>query len=92
MDAITTARLAITTATDAMKQTLVIAAAILAIFATTSSEAGRVRGYVKKDGTYVAPHQRSNPNSTKTDNYGTKGNTNPYTGKEGTKCPYGSPC
>ena len=46
-----------------------------------------VKGYVKKDGTYVAPHQRSNPNSTKNDNWSTKGNTNPYTGKEGTKNP-----
>lgn len=84
MGAITTTKPAATTATDAMKNLLAIAAAILAIFAT-SAEAGRVRGYVKKDGTYVAPHQRSKPNSTQTDNYGTKGNTNPYTGKQGTK-------
>ena len=26
-----------------------------------------VKGYVKKDGTYVAPHMRSSPNSTKAD-------------------------
>jgi hypothetical protein len=69
---------------NAMKNLLAIAAAILAIFAT-SAEAGKVRGYVKKDGTYVAPHQRTNPNSKRTDNYGTKGNTNPYTGQQGTK-------
>jgi len=47
-----------------------------------------VKGYVKKDGTYVAPHMRSSPNSTKADNWSTKGNYNPYTGKEGTKDPY----
>lgn len=46
-----------------------------------------VKGYYKKDGTYVQPHQRSDPNSSKTDNWSTKGNTNPYTGKEGTKDP-----
>jgi len=44
-----------------------------------------VRGYTKKDGTYVAPHTRSSPNGTKADNYSTKGNVNPYTGKQGTK-------
>lgn len=45
----------------------------------------KVRGYTKKNGTYVAPHYRSNPNSTKLDNWSTKGNINPYTGKAGTK-------
>ena len=28
-----------------------------------------VRGYTKSNGTYVAPHRRSNPNSVKWDNY-----------------------
>lgn len=49
------------------------------------------KGYVKKDGTYVAPSRATNPNSTKTDNYSSKGNANPYTGKEGTKDPYAPP-
>jgi hypothetical protein len=43
----------------------------------------RVRGYVRKDGTYVAPHYRSSPNGTKADNYSTRGNYNPHTGKPG---------
>jgi len=47
-----------------------------------------VRGYVKKDGTYVAPHMRSSPNSSKVDNWSSKGNYNPYTGEKGTKDPY----
>lgn len=42
-----------------------------------------VNGYVRKDGTYVQPHWRSNSNSTKADNYSTSGNTNPYTGAQG---------
>ncbi|WP_298997021.1 hypothetical protein [uncultured Desulfovibrio sp.] len=46
-----------------------------------------VKGYTKKSGTYVAPHKRTAPNNTKMDNYSTKGNTNPYTGKKGTKKP-----
>lgn len=44
-----------------------------------------VRGYTRKDGTYVAPHRATDPNRTRNDNYSTKGNVNPYTGKSGTK-------
>lgn len=46
-----------------------------------------VRGYVKKNGTYVAPSRATNPNRSKYDNWSTKGNSNPYTGKGGTKDP-----
>lgn len=44
-----------------------------------------VSGYTRSNGTYVAPHEATNPNNTRNDNYSTKGNTNPYTGTEGTK-------
>lgn len=44
-----------------------------------------VNGYFRSNGTYVEPHYRSSPNSTKLDNWSTKGNINPYTGAEGTK-------
>ncbi len=47
-----------------------------------------VRGHTRKDGTYVQPHHRKAPNSSKLDNYSTKGNVNPYTGKEGTVDPF----
>lgn len=46
-----------------------------------------VRGYYRSNGTYVAPHYRSSPNSTTYDNWSTKGNRNPYTGQYGTKNP-----
>jgi hypothetical protein len=46
-----------------------------------------VRGHVTKNGSYVRPHRQTNPNSTKRDNWSTKGNVNPYTGKPGTKRP-----
>jgi hypothetical protein len=46
-----------------------------------------VRGYTKKDGTYVAPHRATNPNKTQRDNWSSKPNTNPYNGKQGTKEP-----
>lgn len=50
-----------------------------------------VGGYTKRDGTYVAPHRRSNPDSSLNNNWSTKGNSNPYTGATGTKRgnPYG---
>lgn len=41
----------------------------------------RVRGYYRSNGTYVSPHQRTRPNSTRTDNYSYPGNYNPNTGK-----------
>jgi hypothetical protein len=44
-----------------------------------------VKGYYRKDGTYVAPHMRSSPNGTTSDNWSTYGNINPYTGKAGTR-------
>lgn len=70
-------------------------AVTLLIAAATASAQVHVRGYTKKDGTYVAPHERTAPNNTMLDNYSTKGNVNPYTGQRGTKEPepygYGSP-
>jgi hypothetical protein len=44
-----------------------------------------VRGYTKSNGTYVAPHYRSSPDGNFSNNWSTKGNFNPYTGKEGTR-------
>lgn len=43
-----------------------------------------VRGYTRKDGTYVRPHHRSAPDGNFDNNWSTRGNVNPYTGKIGT--------
>ncbi len=40
-----------------------------------------VKGYFRKDGTYVQPHYRSNPDGNPYNNWSYPGNTNPYTGK-----------
>ncbi|WP_200859533.1 hypothetical protein [Bdellovibrio bacteriovorus] len=56
----------------------------------TASADTYVNGYYRKNGTYVQPHYRSDTNSTRSDNWSTKGNVNPYTGAYGTKNPYGS--
>jgi hypothetical protein len=68
-----------------------MAALVLVSLATAASAQVRVRGYVKKDGTYVAPHVRTAPNSSRFDNYSTAPNYNPYTGKTGTVDPYALP-
>jgi hypothetical protein len=46
-----------------------------------------VRGHTRKDGAYVAPHHRTAPDSSKSNNWSSKGNSNPYTGKAGTVDP-----
>lgn len=68
-----------------------IALIALAIGSAASAQAYHsVKGYTRSDGTYVAPHYQTNPNSTSSDNWSTRGNTNPFTGKAGTVDPYGS--
>ena len=51
--------------------------------AQTNSRHVHVNGYYRSNGTYVQPYFRTAPNSTNRDNFSTKGNVNPYTGKPG---------
>jgi len=44
-----------------------------------------VHDYTRSDGKHVNSYHATNRNSTRNDNYSTKGNVNPYTGKAGTK-------
>ena len=60
------------------------------LFSCTSWADESVRGYIRKDGTYVPPHYRSSANNNPYDNYSTQGNQNPYTGQQGTVSPYNS--
>ena len=62
-----------------------VALVLFAVMSVTCVFAVHVRGYYRKDGRYVAHHERTAPNKTKNDNYSTRGNVNPYTGKSGTK-------
>lgn len=58
-------------------------------FVSSAEAATRVRGYYKPStGRYIMPHYRTSPNSTRWDNYSTKGNYNPYSGKKGYTSPY----
>lgn len=62
-------------------------AVTLSLFLESANADVYVNGYIKKDGTYVQPHYRSDPNGSFNDNWSTQGNVNPYTGQEGYKKP-----
>lgn len=63
-----------------------------AVFITTASVADTyVRGHTRNNGAYVQPHMRTNPDRTMYNNYSTRGNVNPYTGRAGTVKPYSRP-
>ena len=75
-----------------MKKILVALCTFAFLYASMPVDADtRVRGYHRSDGTSVKPHYRSSPNQYKNDNWSTRGNTNPYTGKRGTNS-YGGTC
>ena len=42
-----------------------------------------VQGYYRNDGTYVQPHYRSSPDSSRNNNWSVYPNINPYTGQRG---------
>jgi hypothetical protein len=65
----------------------VIAMLAMGVFAQSNPKSHAVRGHTTKKGTYVAPTRATNPNRTKRDNYSTKGNTNPKSGRRGTRNP-----
>lgn len=47
----------------------------------------QVRPYVRSDGIYVQPHYRTNRDYTPNNNWTTRPNVNPHTGREGTRAP-----
>ncbi len=72
-----------------MKKILCLSLVILLGFTSVVfAKTVHVRGSATKSGTYRQPHNKTSPNKTKFDNWSTKGNVNPYTGKKGTADPY----
>jgi len=63
---------------------LIITATLLVVSLSAIADQS-VNGYIRQDGTYVQPHERTNPNSIRFDNYSSQGNTNPYTGEHGSQ-------
>ena len=62
---------------------IVLVLSLSSVFTTYADT--HVKGYYRKNWTFVQPHYRSDRNWTKADNWSTKGNINPYTWKVGTK-------
>jgi hypothetical protein len=46
-----------------------------------------VQPHSNSNGSFTQGHHQTNPNNTQFDNYGTRGNLNPYTGTYGTRTP-----
>ena len=65
----------------------IVAVSLLTLIGTAFADV-YVRGYSRGDGTYVQPHYRSNPDGNAFNNWSSRGNINPYTGREGTIDPY----
>lgn len=64
---------------------LMLFVGLLSFSASAEARTVRVKGYYKPStGSYVSPSYRTSPNKYKFDNYSTKGNYNPYSGKKGT--------
>jgi hypothetical protein len=57
------------------------------LFSPIADAVVSVKGYYRSDGTYVAPHYRSDPDGIPTNNWSYPGNTNPYTGVTATGNP-----
>lgn len=68
-----------------MKKIICMALVVLASAPALAQSQTHVRGYTRSDGTYVQPHYRTAPNTTRNDNWTTQGNVNPYTGQEGAR-------
>ena len=70
-----------------MKRLITILAVLMIICATSlqADAAVRVRGYFRRNGTYVRPYYRSNPDGNFWNNWSTYPNINPYTGAVGTR-------
>lgn len=75
-----------------MKKIITGLALVFLLFVSAGSveaKTVRVKSYYKPSThSFVMPSYRTSPNKTKLDNYSTKGNYNPYTGKKGTVNPY----
>ena len=64
---------------------------VFSLLAASAMADQAVRGYFRSDGTYVAPHYRSSPDRSRSNNFSSQGNVNPYTGQRGYVNPYSPP-
>ena len=56
---------------------------------STEAKTIKIKSYYKPSiGKYINSYYKTSPNKTKLDNWSTKGNSNPFTGKKGYAKPY----
>ena len=68
-------------------RTFIILAVAAMLAAPATAKNISVKPFVTKRGIYVGPSHRTSPDKTKINNYSSKPNVNPYTGKIGTTDP-----
>jgi hypothetical protein len=74
------------TSATTIRMTMIIAAAVVVVALPAFAQSDHyVDGYTRQNGTYVPPHYQTNPDNTLTNNWSTRGNTNPFTGQAGTQ-------
>jgi hypothetical protein len=59
---------------ESMKRIALAIIGALAILSALPAEARTQRGYIKRNGSYVAPHQKTNPDQQRFNNRGSKTN------------------
>ena len=69
----------------ALRIVTIAVVALATIGFASASDRVRVKGYFRKNGTYVQPHYRTAPDGRFYNNWSTYGNVNPYTGEFGKK-------
>lgn len=55
------------------------------IVCTAPADAKYVKSHMRRNGTFVSGYNRTRADRTKINNYSSRGNRNPFTGKRGTK-------
>jgi hypothetical protein len=66
-----------------MKKIIALTLLIIFAFSSVAFADVYVRGHYRKDGTYVGPHYRSDPDGNRDNNWSHRGNVNPHTGEVG---------
>ena len=73
------------TLTALFSMSIFVVVVLVLVITTVANADVRVRGHYRSNGSYVQSHYRSNPDGIRSNNWSTRGNVNPYTGKRGTK-------
>lgn len=63
----------------------ILAIAILTAFSTEAFAYRYTGGHYRKSGAYVQPYRSSTPDGARWNNWSSRGNTNPFTGKRGSR-------